>query len=133
VSNIYKGVGINFGVSSSVCAQFGTFTLQSRDIGFTSETELIKNSDGNTIAKVYFDQKREGTFEYIPLGASGGANAPTLPAIGDVATVTDSVTPAVAWFATGSNWLVDDVQVKSSNTSATRVTVKMTSYPLITS
>ena len=131
MANIYKGVGVSWGVgSTAVTTVFGTFKLQSRDAGLTSETEMLKDENGVTAAKVYFDQKTEATFEYCPTDASaGGAVAPTLPTIGAIFTVTDTT---AATYIAGTTWLCDDVQVKSSNTSITRVTVKATKYPGIT-
>lgn len=129
MANIYKGIGIHWGVSSSGCTAFGTMKLQTRDHTLKSESETIKDADGVTVSKIYYDPTQECTFEYIPSGASGGAVTPTLPACGDVITVTDSAYTQVASTA----WLVDDVSTKSSNTGVMRVTVKCTRYPSITS
>ena len=129
MANIYKGVGVHWGVVSSGATAFGTMKLQTRDHTLRSEMETVRNADGVTEAKVYYDPTQEATFEYIPSGASGGAITPTLPAIGDVVTVTDSVYTQVA----ATNWLVDDVSTRSSNTGVMRVTVRMSRYPSITS
>lgn len=129
MANIYKGVGCHWGVTSSTATAFGTMKLQTRDHTLKSESETIKDADGVTVSKVYYDPTQEATFEYVATAVSGGVAAPTLPACGDIFTVVDSVYTQIASTA----WLVDDVSTKSSNTSAMRVTVKCTRYPSITS
>ena len=129
MANIYKGVGVHWGVTSTGATAFGTMRLQTRDHTRKTESELVKDADGVTVSKVFYDPTAEATFEYVATAASGGAAAPTLPACGDVITVTDAVYTQIA----GTNWLCDEVSTKSSNTSAMRVTVKCTQYPAITS
>jgi len=129
LSNIYKGVGCHWGVGSTTAVvAFGTFKLQTRDYTRKSEMETIRDYEGTTVSKIYYDPTEEATFEYVVTAASGGVAAPTLPAIGDVITVVDTVSGVG-----GTSWLCDDVSTKSSNTSCMRVTVKMTKYPSITS
>lgn len=129
MANIYKGVGCHWGVSSSGAVAFGTMKLQTRDHSLKREMESVRDATGVTVAKIYYDPTQEATFEYIPSAASGGTVTPTLPAIGDIVTVTDSVYTQVA----ATNWLVEDVSTKSSNTGVMRVTVRMVNYPEITS
>ncbi len=128
MANIYKGVGVHWGVNSTGVAAYGTFKLQSRDHTLKSEMETVRDAEGTTVSKVYYDPNEEATFEYIPTGASGGGVTPTLPACGDMVTVTDAAYTRIA----NTNWLVDEVSTKSSNTSVMRVTVRMTRYPSIT-
>lgn len=129
MANIYKGVGVHWGVTSSGATAFGTMKLQTRDHTLKSDMDTIRDADGVTVAKIYYDPTQEASFEYIPTGASGGAVTPTLPTIGDVVTVTDSTYTQIA----ATNWLVDDVSTRSSNTGVMRVTIRMTRYPQITS
>lgn len=129
MANIYRGVGVHWGVGTTTAiVAFGTFKLQTRDYSKKSEMETLKDSTGVTVAKIYYDPTEEATFEYIPSAASGGVAAPTLPAIGDLITVVDTVSGVA-----GTTWLCDDVSTKSSNTSCMRVTVRMTKYPEIAS
>ena len=122
----YRGVGINFGISSSLASITGA--MQTRDHSYKSETEMIKNGGGDTVAKVYFDFSEEATFTYVATGASGGAVTVTTGSIGALMTVTDSTYPAIA----GTSWLVDDVSTAGSNTGAVKVTMKLSRYPNIT-
>jgi hypothetical protein len=125
---IFNGVGAHWGVSSTTCTAFGTFKLQSRDHKKKSETEMVKDADGVTVSKIFFDPSQEATFEYIPTSATAtGSVTPTMPAIGDKLTVADTIYPISA-----SNWLVDEVSTKSSNTSVMKVTVQLSQYPQIT-
>lgn len=127
--NIYKGVGCHWGVSSSTVSTV-TGKFQSRDHSKKSETDAIKDGDGVTVGKVYFDPTEEASFEYIPTSVTvNGDLTPTLPAIGDLLTVTDTKYTAIA----ATNWLVEDVSTKSSNSAAMRVSLKLTKYPQITS
>lgn len=129
MANIYKGVGCHWGVGSTGASAFGTMKLQTRDHALKSEMESIRDATGVTVAKIYYDPTEEATFEYIPSGVSGGTVTPTLPAIGDLITVTDSTYTQIA----GTNWICEDVSTKSSNTGVMRVSIRMVKYPEITS
>jgi hypothetical protein len=128
MANVYTGVGIHWGVGSSGITSFGTFKLQTTDHTKKSKVEEITDGDGNTVGKVYYDLMEEGTFEYIPTGVSSGSITPTLPNVGDKFTVTDTVYTQLA----ATNWLVDEVNIKRSNTSAMKVSVKCSKYAAIT-
>lgn len=128
MANIYKGVGVHWGVGSTTCTQFGTCKIQSRDHQLKSESETIKDAEGVTVTKIYYDPTQEITFEYIPTAASGGVVTPTMPDIGTFITMSNDT----AYTAIASKvFLVDDVSTKSSNTGVMRVTVKATHYPQI--
>lgn len=123
----YRGVGVNFGVSSSLAAVTGAF--QTRDHGYRADNELIRNGSGDAVEKTFYNANEEASFEYVATGASGGAVTVTVPAVGDLMTITDPTYTAIA----ATNWIVDSVDVKGSNTTATRVTVKLNKYGAITS
>jgi len=129
MSNIHKGVGCHWGVGST------TYTLtngklQTRDHTRKSEMETVRDADGITVNKTYYDPNEEGTLEFVITGSAGTGNAaPVLPSIGDVVTLTDSVYTQVSGSATGLNvWLVEDCSTKSSNTSCMRATFKLQRY-----
>jgi hypothetical protein len=125
MSNTYRGVGLHFGVNSTTAyVVSGTLRTQSRDHNLKAEKEQVRDGDGTTVGIVYYDPSEEATFEFIPTssGVSGTLNpSNSLSAIGSMGTVTDSVYTAIA----GTNWIVDDVSTKGSNTSALRVTLKL--------
>ena len=125
----YHGIAVNFRVASAIGSVVGVF--QSRDHSYEADNEMIKSGLGDTVEKTFYDLRETATFEYVASAAGGptGAAAVTVPTVGDTMTVTDSVYAAIA----GTTWLVDNVDVKGSNTTATRVTVKVARYPAITS
>ena len=124
----YHGVGVNWGIGSTLNTATGQF--QTRDHSYESEVEVIKTGLGDTIEKTWHDIHETATFEYVATGAGpGGAVAVVMPSIGDLLTITDTQYSQIA----GSTWLVDGVDTKGSNSSAVRVTCKLSRYPLITS
>jgi hypothetical protein len=127
MANIYKGVGVNFGINSSITSATGSF--QTSDHGYRSEVELVKNGTGNTVAKIYFDQSEEATYTYIATGATGsGSVSIAVPTIGQMVTIADSTYSAID----GTSWLVDNVDVARVNNSSAKVTLKLSKYPNIT-
>ena len=133
MANVYKGVGCHWGVASTTYSMTNG-KLQSRDHSKKAATETIKDSDGVTISKIIFDPNEEATFEAVITGSAGtGTVVPVLPAIGDAVVVTDTVNFQISGSASGANtWLVDDVSTKSSNSSAMRVTIKLSRFTNLT-
>jgi hypothetical protein len=129
MANVYHGVGVHWGTSSTTSTTLGTLKLQSRDHEKKSEMEAVKDGDGITVGKIYYDQMDEATFEYIPTSSTvNGTLTPTLPAIGDLISISDTTYTAIA----GATWICESVSTKSSNTSALRATVKLVKYQSIT-
>lgn len=125
--NTYHGVGVNFGIASSITSVVGAF--QTNDHGYTADTEVIRDGTGAEVEKTFYAFKMTGTFEYVATGAGpSGASTVVIPSVGQMVAVTDTVYPAIA----ATNWIVDSVDVKRSNVAAVRVTLKMTLYPSIT-
>ena len=115
----YHGVGVCFGVTSSIANVTGAF--QTRDHTIQSENEIIRNGIGDPVAKTYYGQFETAVFEYVATATTGGTNVPTYPSQSMTATVTDAVDTPIA----GTTWLVDKVVIKGSNTTSTRVTVDL--------
>jgi hypothetical protein len=125
---LYHGIGVNFGLSSSLTDISGAF--QTRDHSYQSGNEIINNGQGDPIEKTYHGQYETATFEYVATGTGpGGAVTVTLPSQGLTLTVTDTLYGQIA----GSSWLVEKVSTKGSNTTAVRVTCDLVRYPLISS
>ena len=124
--NTYHGVGINWGTYSTVQGAVGAF--QSRDHGIRADSELVKDGGDTTVSKVYWDFREEATFTYVATqgGYNFGNAYVSYPNIASWVYVTDTVYPAISGY-----WLVDDVSIIGSNTSATRVTLKLSRYPNI--
>ena len=128
MTNTYRGIAVNFGLASGITSITGQF--QTNDHGYEADNEIIRDGTGAEVEKTFYAFKMTATFEYVASaagGPSGGATV-TVPTIGALATVTDAAYPAIA----ATNWIVDGVDVKRSNVTAVRVTVKMTLYPSIT-
>ncbi len=123
----YHGVGVNFGINTGVSTVTGLF--QTRDQSFVSEAETIKNGIGDTYEKTFYDLHQTATFEFVATGAGPSGTVPVIiPSVGDIITVTDTIYTQIA----GTNWMVDGIDSKGSNTAAVRVTLKLTEYPNIT-
>ena|ERR1035437_3352882 len=127
-TNVYHGVNINFGIGSTITSVTGLF--QTNDHGIESDNEIIRDGNGNEIEKTFYGFKQTATFDYVATqaGSPTGTATVTYPTIGTMVTVADTNYTNIA----GTNWLIDNVDSKRSNTAAVRVTIKMTAYPQIT-
>lgn len=84
----YHGVGVNFGVSSSLAAVTGAF--QTRDHNYASSNESIMDGAGAFVEDTTYGLYETATFEYVATGASGGSVTVTVPTVGALLTVTDN-------------------------------------------
>jgi hypothetical protein len=124
-SPLHKGVGVHWGVSSTGIAGLGTFTLTSNDHGRQAARDSIQDPTGFTVNVTYYDYMESANLSVVITGSLGSGNVtPSLPEIGDVVTITDSVYTALS----GSNWLLDSVSTSRSNTSAMRASYGLTRY-----
>jgi hypothetical protein len=127
---VHRGIGVHWAVQSTTVSGAGTFKLQSTDHTLQAATDMVQDGSGFTVNKTYYDFSESATLECVITGTNGTGNvSPTLAEPSDIITITDSVYTQLA----GTDWLVDSVSVKRSNTSAMRVTYNLTRYPLITS
>jgi hypothetical protein len=125
----YHGIAVNFGVSSSLNAITGAF--QTRDHSYAASNESVSDGAGSFIQDTTYGDYQTATFEYVATGtgtAVGNATV-TVPTVGASCNVADVGYPALA----NSYWIVRSVDVKGSNTSATRVTCNLWRSALITS
>lgn len=128
---VYHGVKVHWGTTSTgVTTVIGTFALQGRDHNLGSDADVIQNGNGFALGKTYFNHNEAGTFDYIPYTAAtpAGDLTPTIPAVGTMIVVTDTVYTAIS----GSQWMVDSISTKSSNTAAMRVSLGISRYGGIT-
>lgn len=117
----YHGIAVNFGVSSSLNAITGAF--QTRDHGYAASNESIMDGAGGFVQDTTYGEYQTATFEYVATGtgtAVGNATV-TVPTVGASCAVTDGGYTAIA----NSYWIVRSVDVRGSNTTATRVTVNL--------
>jgi hypothetical protein len=123
---IIHGLSVNFGIGSILIGVNGAF--QSRDHGIRIESEVVKDGGETTVSKVYWDQMEEATFTYVAVNVVNNYSnaAVTFPSVGYWCSISDYQYPAIS-----GDWLVDDVQINSSNTTAARVTVKLSRYPYL--
>lgn len=124
----YHGVGVNFGVSSSLAGVTGAF--QTRDHNYQASNESIMNGNGDFVEDTTYGTFETAQFEYVATstGPSGNITV-TVPTVGAIITVTDAGYPAIAQ----TNWIVRSVDVRGSNTTATRVTCNLWRAAAITS
>jgi hypothetical protein len=116
----YHGVGVNFGVSSSLANITGAF--QTRTNAYAASNESIMDGVGTYVEDTTYGVHETATFEYVATGTGpSGAVAVTLPTVGDLLTVTDVGYSQIAQ----TNWIVRSVDVRGSNTTATRVTCNL--------
>ena len=124
----FHGVGIQFGISSSLAGVTGQF--QTRDHSFNSDMEEVVSSYGEIVATAQFKFVEEASFEYVATGAGpSGIVTVSLPSVGDLITVTDAVYTQIAQ----TNWIITKVVDKASNTGALKVTIDLKRYAGITS
>src|ERR1017187_3384799 len=127
-TNVYHGVGVNFGISSSLANVTGLF--QTRDHVNTSDVDLVRSGTGDVVEKTYYNLYETGNFDYVASGTGpSGIVAVTLPTVGTLLTITDTVYTAIA----GTSWLIDKASSKSSNTTAMKISLDLTRYAGITS
>jgi|ERR1035441_4455793 hypothetical protein len=125
--NTYRGVGVNWGVYSTIQYVVGAF--QTRDNSYSSNSETITDGGNTTVSKVYWDFKEEASFTYVATQPFIAGNAGVmLPFVGYFVTVTDLNYPAIS-----GQWLVDSISVNGSNTTATRVSLRLSRYPFLNS
>ena len=128
-NTVYHGLNIRWGLGATTSTAFGaSAVIQTVDVEQKQDENEIKNQYGSTIAWVGFDLKKEATFEYVAADANSPAGnaVVTQPSQGDIITVSGGETQI-----NGTTWIVKNVVEKAMNTDATKVTVRATLYPLI--
>jgi hypothetical protein len=115
-------IGINFGITSTVETITGLFQLRDHKPQF--ESRLLKDVNNKTTAKLYFDPKEVLIFTYIAAAPFQTAAAPvTMPNIGTQVLIVDPIYPYI-----NGTWLIDEIESHASNTTATRVVVKLSRF-----
>lgn len=121
-----SGVLFALGDVTHTLTGLGALTLlQSAEVGFESDEELIKDANGNTKAVVKYDIKKKATLEFVP---TSGTNSATLavtawPTIGSTITITDALFTPIQ-----GAWLVDALNLTRSNTKALMARLNLSNY-----
>jgi len=123
----FHGLSVQWGVNSTLIGVNGAF--QTREHQYKCDNELIKNGGNTSVSKLYYDFSERASFVYVAVQAGlsqlGNAHVDT-PFLGQWVNIVDTRYPAIA-----GQWLVDDISISSSNTSATRVTLDLSRYPFV--
>lgn len=126
---IYHGITINFGIGTTLVNYTGAF--QSRTHVLKAESKESRDGGETTVGKGFFNYKEEASFTYIPASSvytNTGNLSFNIPYIGQYITVADSNN----YTQITGIWLVSDMDVQSSNTTATRINLKLERYPYST-
>jgi hypothetical protein len=133
MANTFLGVSIKFGTSDSTAIPgfaAGTFVLQDEDHDKDAKVEDVDDADGITVQRTIYNPSEKAKFHFVYKGASASAVATALgsatwfPAIGAIGTVTNAVDAAIA----GTNWIIEKVAKKRSNTKAMLVTLDLVRF-----
>lgn len=123
----YLGVNINWAIGLTDYTITGVgMHVQSSDTSLNYEKYEVKNQRGAVVGVVYYNPTDTATIEYIVTasGAASGNAALTYPTHGTKITVGASSDDPLS----GSNWLVDDVSVRRTNTDAAKINLKLMRY-----
>lgn len=115
---------------TAIANQIGTFKLQDWDYKKSADKDEVRDVNGNMQTITYYNPNQEATFSYF-ISGTGLANALTqtiIPDIGILCVVTSTNYTTIA----GTNWIVEDSQLKATNTKNKMVTLKLRRYPGIT-
>jgi hypothetical protein len=116
------GIGLIYTVGDTITGLSGS--AQSRDFGRKATTEKYLDGSGSFSATATF-----GDFDEIS-HVSYPKNGTTPPTNGTMVTVTDPT--GQYGFITGSNWIVEETNFKSTNKGPAEQTVKLWRAPNIT-
>lgn len=121
---VFHGVSVNWGVNTNISGVSGL--LQTRDHTFNANSELILDGGETPVSKVWWGMYEEATFTYVATDFSyNNGNAQYyLPDIGDIVYLSDVVNNQL-----DGAWFVENIVTHTSNTTATRVTLKLSRYP----
>lgn len=128
---IYHNIACTWGTTSTSLTGYTASLMQTSGHELQGDKEMMRNGDGTEVASAGYNPNETATFEFIfnAGGAATGSASFTPPAFHQLITVTDTIDTSIA----GTNWIVDKVSKKRSNTTALRFTVDCWRNPAITS
>ena len=134
-SQVYYGLNIAWGLGpTTVTITNASGLYQSLEHDLKLDENEIRDQRGNVIVWTGYNPVEELTAEFYVsdlTAASSGSSAITLntsvPDRGQLVSITTADSTA-----SGSNWIVIDSLIRSTNTEAVKATVKLKRYPAIT-
>lgn len=123
----YQGLNLSWGLGPTDYTITGVGGLfQSSDAELKYDEMEVRDQRGNVQAWVGYNPTDSGTLEYVitnASAASGNASA-SYPTQGSKITIGASADEPIS----GSNWIVQTVTVRKSNTDAAKVSLKVIRY-----
>src|SRR5690606_31411528 len=113
-------VAVVWGLATGATATgLGTFKPQSSDFEVSSEVYRLRDGDGKTVNKTFYDASHRLTLRVVPYGStiSDARAANILPAVGAIVTVSDTRDTEIAGTHSGKYHFVSGKKT-SSNTNA---------------
>ena len=123
-------VGVVWGLGTSGTGTgIGTFQAQSANFSAESESAEFRNNKGQTIGKVFFNQKHTLSLEVIPSGTTIALAkaANIIPVPGAIVTITDTEDTEVSGTHTGK-YICVRASKQKSNTDITKITMELEQY-----
>jgi hypothetical protein len=130
-AQVYLGTNISWGLGGTEYTISGVGALfQTSDAELKYDEMEVKDQRGNVKAWVGYNPVDTGTLEYVvnSSGTSYGTASMTYPTQGTQITIGASADEPIS----GSNWIVQTVTVRKSNTDAAKVSLKVIRYKGIT-
>ena len=127
----YQGVNICWGLGGTDYTISGVGALfQSSDTEMKYDEMEIKDQRGNVQGWIGYNPVDSGTVEFIVTasGTSYGTASITYPTQGTKITIGSSADDPLS----GSNWIVQTITLRKSNTDAAKVSLKVIRYKGIT-
>lgn len=127
----FQGVSLAWGLGgtdytiASVAALF-----QSADTDIKYDELEIRNQRGSVVTWVGYNPSDSATLEYVITGSGSGSGSATISHPTQGAKI--SIGAATDDPISGSNWIVQGVTVRRTNTDAAKVSLKVIRYQLIT-
>lgn len=129
----YHGINLNWGLGlTTVVITGATGLYQSVDTELSTELQVARDQRGNVQGNVWFNPNDTATVEYVVTDAGSppsGSAAYTYPTQGGMISVTAGTASDPF---TGSNWQVESVTFKESNTDAAKISLKLHRWPGVT-
>jgi hypothetical protein len=120
MANAYRGITtMTFGANSTTSTII-VGKIQSIDHEYKNEVASVKDADGKTVARAYYDFNEEATFEYYATEVN-----PTITSNGTLCTITDATVTGIA----GTTWIVESMSSKVTNTDYYKITLKISKWP----
>lgn len=126
-AQVYQGVNLSWGIGETDYSISGvTGLFQTSDTEMKYDELEVRDQRGNVVAWVGYNPNDSCTLEYIvkDTGSLSGNAATTYPTQGAKVLVGTSANDPIS----GSNWIIQSVAIRRTNTDAAKVTLKAVRY-----